>query len=81
MSVIIYTQPNCSQCEQTKRYLDLKKVPYETIDITQNEDAFSFVVSLGYKSVPVVSTEDGDIWSGFRLEKLNELAEMYGEDK
>jgi glutaredoxin-like protein NrdH len=81
MFVTVYTQPNCSACEQTKRYLDLKNVEYKTIDITQDLEGYEFVVSLGYKSVPVVSTNDGDVWSGFRLEKLNELADMYGKDK
>lgn len=74
MSVTIYTQPNCTQCEQTKRFLTLKEVPFETVDITQDADAFDFVVGLGYKSVPVVVNGD-DHWSGFRLEKLNALAE------
>ncbi len=80
MSVTIYTQPNCSQCEQTKRFLTLKEVPFRSVDITEDDDAFNFVVALGYKSVPVVSTDDGDVWSGFRLDKLNELADMYGKD-
>ena len=74
MSITIYTQPNCSQCEQTKRYLTMKEVPYETVDITEDQEAFDFVVSLGYKSVPVVVVGDSH-WSGFRLEKLNDLAD------
>jgi len=81
MKVTVYTQPNCVQCDRTKRFLDLKEVPYEAIDITENEEAYNFVVTLGYKSVPVVSTDDGDVWSGFRLEKLANLANMLGTDK
>lgn len=81
MKVTVYTQPNCVQCDRTKRFLDLKEVPYEAIDITENEEAYNFVVSLGYKSVPVVSTDDGDVWSGFRLDKLADLANMLGTDK
>lgn len=73
MSVTIYTQPSCVQCDRTKRFLDLKEVPYEAIDITENQEAFDFVVSLGYKSVPVVVT-DTEHWSNFRLEKLNQIA-------
>lgn len=81
MKVTVYTQPNCVQCDRTKRFLDMKEVPYEAIDITENEEAYNFVVTLGYKSVPVVSTDDGDVWSGFRLEKLANLANMLGTDK
>lgn len=72
MSVIVYTQPSCSQCEQTKRFLNLKEVPYETVDITENQEAFNMIVELGYKSVPVVIAGDKH-WSGFRLEQLNQL--------
>ena len=73
MTTIVYTQPNCVQCDRTKRFLDLKEVPYETVDITEDQEAYDFVVGLGYKSVPVVV--HGDIhWSGFRLEKLDNLA-------
>jgi len=72
MSTTVYTMPNCVQCEQTKRYLDNKSVPYETVDITTNPEAYEMVVSLGYKSAPVVVT-NSEHWSGFRLERLHQL--------
>ena len=74
MSVVVYTQPNCSQCEQTKRFLSVKSVPFEVVDITQDADAFDKVVELGYRSVPVVVAGD-DHWAGFNLVKLNSLVE------
>jgi glutaredoxin-like protein NrdH len=77
MYVTIYTQPNCSQCEQTKRFLTLKNVEFTTVDITEDQDGYDFVTALGYKSVPVVSVSDGDVWSGFRLDKLNKLVEDF----
>lgn len=76
MSIVVYTQPNCVQCDRTKRFLDLKEVPYEVVDITQDRDAFDFVVGLGYKSVPVVLSGDTH-WSGFRLSELDNLAVEY----
>ena len=71
--VTIYTMPNCVQCEQTKRYLTMKSVEYVTVDISEDKEAYEKVTSLGYKSAPVVITED-DAWFGFRLEKLANLA-------
>lgn len=72
MSVVVYTQPSCSQCEQTKRYLSVKEIPFEVVDITENQEAFDFVVSLGYRSVPVVVSGE-EHWSGFRLDRLSSL--------
>ena len=74
MSVIVYTQPNCSACEQTKRYLSVKDVPFEVVDITEDSNAFDMIVELGYRSVPVV-VAGSEHWSGFRLDKLNSLVE------
>lgn len=75
MSVTIYTNPNCVQCDQTKRYLDQKNVAYDTVDLSTNEEALKMVLDLGFKAAPVVITPT-DKWSGFRLNKLAELAEM-----
>lgn len=72
MNITIYTNPQCVQCDQTKRYLDKHSISYETIDLSQNQEALEMVLELGFKSAPVVFT-DTDKWSGFRLEKLHAL--------
>lgn len=69
----IYTLPNCVQCDTTKRYLDNKGIPYESVDMSINTDAYNEAVSLGYKSAPVVFSEDTH-WSGFRIDLLNKLS-------
>ena len=68
----IYTNPDCVQCDQTKRYLDQHNVSYQTIDLSQDAEALKMVVDMGYRSAPVVIT-DTDSWSGFRLAKLHGL--------
>lgn len=78
--ITIYTNPDCIQCEQTKRYLDKKNVPYKVIDLSQDNEALNMVLGLGFKSAPVVIT-DNDRWSGFRLEKLYRATEIYNNDK
>lgn len=53
--VTVYTLPNCVQCNQTKKQLDKLGIPYDTVDLTENEEAYRFVTeTLGYKSAPVV---------------------------
>lgn len=76
MEVTVYTMPNCVQCEQSKRYLDTKKVDYSVVDISENSEAYEYVTSLGYKSAPVIIAGN-DHWSGFRLERLHGLADRY----
>jgi glutaredoxin-like protein NrdH len=70
--ITVYTMPDCSQCEWTKKFLDRRGFEYETIDISTNPEALDKVTAMGYKSAPVVVT-DNDSWSGFRLTKLSDL--------
>ncbi|MFK4790862.1 glutaredoxin-like protein NrdH [Microbacterium sp. ZW T5_56] len=73
MSVTVYTKPSCVQCNATYRALDSKGIEYEILDVTQDADALEQVKALGYMQAPVVITE-GDHWSGFRPDKIDELA-------
>ena len=52
--------------------LDKNRVPYDNVDLSQDEEAKNMVLDMGYQSAPVVIT-DNDHWSGFRIEKLNGL--------
>ena len=76
----VYTNPGCTPCEQTKRYLDLHGVPYTTVDLSQDEEALKMVVSMGYSSAPVVIT-DNKSWSGFRLNDLSDLVNRRKNDR
>ncbi|MBE1513589.1 MULTISPECIES: glutaredoxin-like protein NrdH [Nesterenkonia] len=73
MSVTVYTKPACVQCNATYRALDKNGVTYETVDITQDAEALERLRALGYMQAPVVIT-DADHWSGFRPDKISELA-------
>jgi glutaredoxin-like protein NrdH len=70
--VTVYTNPNCVQCEQTKKWLNLNKIEYSIVDLSSDTEALEMVLELGFKSAPVVIT-DTDKWSGFRLDKLAQL--------
>ncbi|WP_431225305.1 redoxin NrdH [Serratia sp. L9] len=73
MSIIIYTKPDCVQCNATYRALDKQGIDYRVVDLTQDPQALSHVKSLGYQQVPVIITGD-DHWSGFRPDKIGALA-------
>lgn len=53
--------------------LNKSGVAYDVVDITQDPDALAQVKSMGYVQAPVVVT-DGDHWSGFRPDKLKQMA-------
>ncbi len=74
MTVTVYTKPACVQCNATYRALDKKGITYESVDMSQDAEALDRVRSLGYMQAPVVVTEK-DHWSGFRPDKISELAQ------
>lgn len=73
MSITLYTKPACVQCKATKRTLDQTGLEYDLIDITENEDAREHVLSLGYLQAPVIEV-DGEHWSRFRPDRIQQLA-------
>jgi glutaredoxin-like protein NrdH len=73
MTVTVYTKPSCVQCNATYRALDSKGIEYEVLDLSQDEQALAAVKELGYLQAPVVITDEGH-WSGFRPDKIDELA-------
>jgi len=60
------------QCENTKRFLTLKDIAFVSKMIQDSPEIFSLIEEKGYKTAPIVVTDD-DSWSGFRLDKLNAL--------
>ena len=72
MSVIVYSNPNCQACEQTKRFLTVKGIEFESKMISDSPEVVPLIEEKGYRAAPVVVAGE-DSWSGFRLDKLNTL--------
>ena len=53
--------------------MDALNIEYETIDVTNNEEAREYVKSLGFQTLPVVVVESGEAWFGFRPENIDLL--------
>ncbi|HWL60428.1 MAG TPA: glutaredoxin-like protein NrdH [Microbacteriaceae bacterium] len=73
MAVTVYTKPSCVQCTATYRALNAKGIEFEIFDVSVDEKALDTVKQLGYLQVPVVVADD-EHWSGFRPDKIDELA-------
>lgn len=71
--VKVYTTIDCPQCIMTKKYMDALDIEYETIDVTNNDEARAYVKSLGFQTLPVVVVENGEAWFGFRPENIDLL--------
>lgn len=73
MNTILYTKPNCVQCDATKRALAKSGIAHELVDITAEPDARDYLLALGYLQAPVVIAGDQH-WSGFRPDRIKALA-------
>jgi len=71
--VTVYAKPLCVQCDATKRALNKAEIPYDLVDITEDDDARAEVKALGYVQAPVVITAE-EHWGGFRPDKIKALA-------
>lgn len=73
MTVTVYSKPACQQCNATYKTLEKKGLEYNSIDITKDDQAYARVKAMGFASAPVVVAGD-DAWSGFRPDKIMEIA-------
>ncbi|CQJ61329.1 glutaredoxin-like protein [Yersinia intermedia] len=74
MIIIIYSKPDCVQCNATYRAFDKQGIAYQIIDLTEDLQALNHVKSLGYQQVPVIIAGN-EHWSGFRPDKINALVQ------
>jgi glutaredoxin-like protein NrdH len=72
--VTVYTTPGCVQCDATKRALHSHGIVFAEIDLGANPDVLDQLKADGWQRAPIVQTGDGQAWSGFRPDKIRELA-------
>lgn len=76
--VTIYTQPDCAQCDQTKKVLTKRGVDFVEVGLDEpvpgNADGTvrEWVKQYhGFTSAPVVhNLATGEWWAGFKIDKL-----------
>jgi glutaredoxin-like protein NrdH len=62
--ITIYSKPGCVQCDATYRKADNLGLRYTSIDISEDEEARKYAMSLGHQQAPVVVVGDTS-WSGY----------------
>nr|WP_300141135.1 glutaredoxin-like protein NrdH [Propionicimonas sp.] len=73
MTIKVYSKPSCVQCTATYRALDKAGLDYEVIDLATDERALADLLALGHQQAPVVFA-DGEYWTGFRPDRIKDLA-------
>ena len=69
----VYRLPGCVQCDMTEKQMDKLKIPYRTVDLSEDIAARERFKAEGLLGAPVVETRGGDRWTGFRVDKIKSL--------
>lgn len=61
--ITVYGAPWCPDCKQAKQFLGEQRVPYNWVDIDQNESGRQYVQQAndGKQIIPTIEFEDGSI--------------------
>lgn len=73
-SITVYSAPGCTQCRATKKHLKRRGLEYNEIDISENPESKKYVEDKGFVQVPVVDMGNGDMFSGFRPDRIDSYA-------
>ena len=72
--VTVFSKNNCIQCKMTKRFLEQHKISFIEHNIDEQPEYISQRKSEGFMATPVVKLPNGQAFSGFRPDQLNQLA-------
>ncbi len=86
--VIVYSKPNCPNCEHVKWGLSAQEVPYEVreIEVTDKTEAVDAernlreFISYGYMAAPVTVFPNGKVMDGFHHGKFVDRMREMGYD-
>jgi glutaredoxin 3 len=73
----VYSTPNCTQCERTKRFLTEKGVDFDYVDVTQDRAGLLEMreLSKGARTAPVISVGD-TVVVGFNEKELEKAISL-----
>ncbi len=65
----IYTSNTCVFCKAAKQYFNEKGIEFTEYNVDKDKDAVDYLVSKGYRGVPVINIDGEDI-VGFDKEAI-----------
>lgn len=77
MSVVVYSKDQCMQCKMVKKHLELNHVEFVEKNIDHDTEAFEFLKSHEFKSVPVTIVDDNvdEAIRGFDINAIRKLSQ------
>lgn len=69
--ITVYSQPNCTMCTATFRFMDRNKVAYITAEM--DDELREIAQSRGITAAPLVVVEEDDrtvMWGGYNPDKI-----------
>lgn len=75
--VRVYTTPTCGSCRRAKRLLEERGIPYDEIDVTEDDARGALLARTGRRTVPQIFVGDEEIggWEALlELDRSGELA-------
>lgn len=69
-----YWQPGCTSCLRMKEFLSKHGVPFVSVNVLEDKDAFAELATLGVRSVPIIRR--GSEWANGQV--LREVARVAG---
>ena len=76
MKVILYSRNKCMQCKIMKNYFNRLKIPFQEVNVDEDEVGMNELKMLGFQSVPVthIVNEEGHHWiKGFAPHEVSKL--------
>lgn len=82
MKITIWEKSNCVQCEQTKKLMNKYGIEFDVQSLEENPLMLEGFKQQGLMAAPIIITDTGLRWSGFRMDKIKSLAHyLFGEKK
>jgi len=72
--ITLYGQPGCGPCHGVRRKLEKAKVPYEYVDLSENQKQQARLQTAGYQQTPIIETPT-ERFSGNDPEKIDQAIE------
>ncbi len=73
----VFWAPGCSSCLRTKEFLNRRGVPFESVNVKDDTVAMERLLSLGARSVPIVSRGDRFVYA----QSLEDIVRFLGLDQ
>ena len=81
MKVTVYTTPSCVQCKALMKQLDKRSIVYDVMSLEQHPELLEQFKELGMTQAPIVLTSDEFSFSGFRMNKIEDLERRVFRDR